>query len=111
MTSEADFLDQLIAPATSLRPGLATILGWDCVHFRPARTEHGWVTPVQGSLGAGWPDLVLVRDGRCLFVELKSDAGKVAPEQHAVHAALLACGLDVRVWRPSQIGEIAAVLA
>lgn len=29
----------------------------------------------------GWPDLVMVRDGRLLFVELKSNTGTVRDEQ------------------------------
>ena len=91
---------------------LAALLGWHAVHFRPAKTAHGWRTPVQGSLGAGWPDLTLVRakDQRLLFVELKSDAGKLSPRQIEVHAVLAAAGHPVNVWRPRDFEAIAAVL-
>jgi hypothetical protein len=60
----------------------------------------------------GWPDLTLIRrrDGRVIFAELKSERGKVTARQHQVHSLLLACGLDVRVWRPADFDEIAAVL-
>lgn len=69
---------------------LATILGWEWVHFRPAQTQRGWRTPVQGPLGKGWPDLVLIRsrDRRLVFAELKSDKGKTSAEQERVFDVL-----------------------
>ena len=60
---------------------LAAIYRWQFVHFRPAQTTRGWRTPVQGPLGKGWPDLVMFRGLRSLAIELKSEAGKVTPEQ------------------------------
>jgi hypothetical protein len=92
---------------------LATLRGWLFVHFRPARTAHGWRTPVEGTLGAGFPDLILAqpRTGRLLFVELKSDKGRLSPSQGEVHAILRAAGADVRVWRPSDFDAIAEDLA
>jgi hypothetical protein len=63
---------------------------------------------------AGWPDLVLVhtRTGRLLFVELKSQVGKIRPEQH-VWLRLLGMQHETLVWRPSDwySGSIRAVLA
>lgn len=71
---------------------LATALGWKWVHFRPGRTERGWRTPVEGPLGAGWPDLVLVRTGasirELLFVELKGSRGSFSVMQNAVEHVL-----------------------
>jgi hypothetical protein len=103
--TEREFRQQIVGPK-----GLATILGWLHAGFRPAQTAHGWRTPVTGELGAGWPDLTLVRvrDRRLLFVELKAETGEVSPAQHAVHATLRGAGLDVVVWRPSDwaTGEI-----
>lgn len=92
--SETEFLRQVLE--------LAAMLGWSGAHFRPALTSRGWRTPVQGPLGAGFPDLVLVnvRRRRVLFVELKSDAGKVSADQAAVLAALEEAGAETRVWRP-----------
>jgi len=83
----------------------AELFGWQWCHFRPAQTAHGWRTPVSGPLGAGWPDLVLVRvhDRRLLFVECKGPNGRLTPEQGAVIDTLRAAGLDVRVVRPEDV--------
>jgi hypothetical protein len=69
---------------------LAELLGYEWAHFRPARTEKGWRTPVSGPLGAGWPDLVLVRERDCrlLFLELKGERGKLSAAQVRVVTAL-----------------------
>jgi hypothetical protein len=76
---------------------LARLLGWRCAHFRPARTARGWRTAVQGD-GAGFPDLVLVRGERILYRELKTERGKLRPEQEAWLSALRAAGADAGVW-------------
>jgi len=103
---ENDLLTQLIDPET----GLATMLGWEVVHFRPAKTKRGWRTPVQGSLGVGWPDLILARPPRLIAAELKSDVGKVTEDQRRVLAVLGACGLEVHVWHPRDLDAIAVIL-
>lgn len=77
---------------------LAQILKWRVCHFRPAKTEHGWRTPVSAD-GAGWPDLVLVRD-RVLYRELKSARGTLSVGQQDWLHALKLAGQDVDVWRP-----------
>jgi hypothetical protein len=61
-------------------------------------TARGWRTPVTAD-GAGWPDLVLVRD-RVLYVELKTAKGKLSVEQRVWRAALEGCGEEFHVWRP-----------
>src|SRR5258705_9090381 len=38
---------------------LCRVLGLRTAHFRPARTEKGWRTPVSGD-GKGFPDLIIV---------------------------------------------------
>ena len=58
---------------------LARLLGWRVHHCRPARTGQGWRTPITGH--AGFPDLVLARRGVVIFAELKSERGKVSPDQ------------------------------
>jgi hypothetical protein len=56
-------------------------LGWLRCHFRPARTNRGYRTALQGD--AGFPDLVLVRedDRRLIFAEVKGDGDRIRPEQ------------------------------
>jgi len=62
----------------------------------------------------GFPDLVLVssRRGRVLFRELKTDKGRVSPDQRTWIDGLTAAGMDAGVWRPSDLtsGRILAEL-
>lgn len=60
---------------------------------------------------AGFPDEVLVRRDRIVFAELKAENGKVSPAQQEWLDDLAATGrVEVYVWRPSQLQEIAEVL-
>lgn len=89
---------------------LCRLLGWRTIHVRPARTAHGWRTPVQGD-GAGWPDLFMVRGGRLVAAELKADKGHVTGEQTAWLEALARAGAETFTWRPTDYPEaIAEVL-
>ena len=114
--SEKAFTKQII--------DLARLFGWKAAHFRPALTQRGrWVTAVQGD-GAGFPDLVLVHrgKGRVIFVELKTQIGKLSEKQEQWLDAL--CEVEKRycaltghdwvvrcaVWRPSQFDEITKIL-
>lgn len=102
----------------------AALTGWRRAHFRAARTERGYRTPVEAD-GAGFPDLVLVRQPELLFVELKAERGRLSPDQSAWLADLQACAdsaapwlrredsphggnprLEVYVWRPSDWPEV-----
>ena len=99
---------------------LAQRCGWLAAHFRPAMTQHGWRTAVQGN--AGFPDLVLVRGKRLIFAELKSEKGKLTEEQSAWINDLRGCHIlplgweeepplpEVYIWRPSQFDEIVSIL-
>jgi hypothetical protein len=91
---------------------LADVLGWTWAHFRPAKTAHGWRTPVSGTIGKGWPDLTLVRerDHRIVFAELKREGKHPDPDQQVVLDRLRAAGLEVHVWRPSDFAEVQRVL-
>ena len=48
----------------------------------------------------GWPDDVLCKPPRIIFVEAKSEKGKVTPKQAAWLDTLSDCGLECYVWRP-----------
>lgn len=98
---EADWQRQVI--------DLAHLHGWRIFHARPAQNARGdWRTPVAAD-GKGFPDLVMVRD-RVLFVELKSDRGRLTAEQRHWIDALEQSGAEVHVWKPDQFDEVHAVL-
>jgi hypothetical protein len=81
----------------------ARTLGWRVAHFRPAMTAKGWRTPVEAD-GAGFPDLFMVhwKNGMAPYaIELKSERGKVRPEQQDWLDALFRVGCYTAVWRPS----------
>lgn len=101
--TEAQLQEKVIA--------LAKAKGWLVMHSRPARTEKGWRTPIAGD--AGFPDLVLARDGRVLFAELKSESGRLTRQQREWLDALGAgqYAKSVHVWRPSDWPEIEGTLA
>ena len=75
----------------------ARTFGWSVTHFRPALTRHGWRTPLEGD--AGFPDLVLARQGRVLAVELKSATGRLRPNQEFWRDQLGAGERAVLTWR------------
>lgn len=102
----------------------AQIRGWLVMHTRPARTERGWRTPLQGD--AGYPDLTMARRGRLVIAELKSESGKVTREQAAwlehlpprvaqeddsADRDIHSHAIEVYVWRPRDWERIKEVLA
>jgi len=64
----------------------AQLGGWRVHAERPARQGDGWATPIQGD--RGFPDLVLVRSGVMLAVELKRRPHKLTDGQPEWLAAL-----------------------
>lgn len=83
---------------------LAHLFGWRVAHFRPARTQTGWRTPVAAD-AAGFPDLILVRD-RLIAAELKTERGTVSWPQQQWLDALQAAGVETHVWRPSDWADV-----
>jgi hypothetical protein len=98
---EADFQRDVVAFAKARR--------WHVQHSRTALSKSGrYSTPIQGH--AGFVDLVLVRDGVLLFVELKKVGAYLSPDQRIWHARLKAAAADIRIWRPTDWPEIEEVL-
>lgn len=100
--TEAELQDAVIA--------MARLHGWLIAHFRPARTAHGWRTPVAAD-GKGFPDLILARD-RLVAAELKIHPRKVTAEQREWLDALDQAGVETYVWtdRDWLTGRIDSVL-
>lgn len=68
----------------------AQLLGWLRYHTRQSK----------GSV-AGFPDLILLRNDRCLAVELKSAKGKPTTEQLMWLTAFDAAHVETAIWRPA----------
>lgn len=66
--TEAQLLDAVLG--TPRKPGLALALGW--LGYHTHRSQHS---------PAGFPDLTLVKDGRIVFAELKTERGKTSEDQ------------------------------
>lgn len=90
--TEAQFMANILS--------VARMCGWLVYHTHDSRRSE-----------PGFPDLVLVHTGRCLFRELKTEKGKLTAEQQKWIGALASSGADVGVWIPSQMQEIADLLA
>ena len=102
MMTEAEWQEQVIE--------LAHLLGWEHMHVRRSIGKGSkWTTATNVS---GWPDLTLwsERHRMLLFVELKSDIGKLTPDQNEVHRSLQAAGQAVLVWRPADLPAVQRVL-
>lgn len=83
----------------------ARLKRWRCCHIRPAKTNKGWRTPIEGDTGL--PDLILARDGRVILVELKRVGAYPVPSQKAW---LAAAGSNGYLWRPTDWDEVMDVL-
>jgi hypothetical protein len=99
--SEKDFLHQVT--------DLANIRGWHWVHIRSGMTRDSWRTPISGPLGKGFPDLLLCRRERILFLELKREGAKPTPEQIEVLGILGGAAETMLVW-PNDWDLIESVL-
>jgi hypothetical protein len=54
----------------------------------------------------GWPDLVLCRPPDLVFVELKTDRGRLRTEQVEWLGLLRGCGQEVHIWRPRDLEAV-----
>lgn len=92
-TTEKSFQEQVIE--------FARLSGWIAYHtFDSRRSEPGF------------PDLVLARVGEFqpLFVELKSEKGRLSEAQVKWRETLMLGGGGYRLWRPSDWEEIEETL-
>jgi hypothetical protein len=75
--------------------------------LREARIE-GWLRDQVRKLGGlclkfvspgnvGVPDRIIILSGHVIFVELKTDTGRLSPKQVAMHRIMQSRGADVRV--------------
>ena len=82
-------LQQLLTDAAELN-------GWLVFHDNDSRRN-----------AAGFPDLVLVKPPRVLFLELKSEIGRVRPEQHVWMDALMRSDtIGSAIVRPEHADQI-----
>lgn len=97
---EKDFETQVIT--------LARLKGWKVAKFRPARTLKGWRTAISAD-GQGWPDLFMVRGGRCIAGEIKVNTSASAEQLDWIQR-LHAGGIETFVWKPCDWTRIKDIL-
>lgn len=100
LITEAQFQQALIE--------FAALKGYLVAHFRPAQTQDGWRTAVQGD--TGFPDLVLTNGIITVFAELKSSLGDLSAEQYEWLYNLQMSGAMAFLWTPEDWDEILEVL-
>jgi hypothetical protein len=79
----------------------AQILGWRVAHFRTSMNLKGGYSTAVAADGKGFPDLVLVRGERLMFIELKSRSGKTSDHQNVWLSDLNKTAAEVFVFRPN----------
>jgi len=90
--------------------GLLIVDGWLFVHSRPALTSKGWRTALTGN--EGFPDYIATREGRLIFIELKSKTGNLVPEQYELLYELSkVSSAEVYLWTPDDFEEMTQVLS
>lgn len=90
--TERDFMQQII--------DLAKLRGWLVYHTHDSRRSE-----------AGFPDLVMVRGGNVLAIEVKSEKGKLTADQEEWLDALDLAIARATCWRPSDWPAIEEALA
>jgi hypothetical protein len=90
--------------------GVARRNGWRGHH---TRKSYGVVMGVSAPDAYGWPDWAFWHPLKRRFMlrELKSQRGRLTRDQAIVLAQIAQCGVDAKVWRPSDEREILETLA
>ena len=99
-----------------LQHAVMQYLGWalpaDAIaHHSPGegkRTKRAQGELKRSGYQAGWPDVLVIHQGRCFFIELKAAKGIVSPAQRAMKAKLYYCGCEVLVCKG--VPEVQAAL-
>lgn len=99
---EREFADQV--------ESILNVFGWTWKHDLPALRQSGrWATAVRGSIG--FPDYIAVRGDRVICAEIKAEKGRLTKEQKMWLSLLQQTGrVEVYVWRPSDLQQIAEIL-
>jgi hypothetical protein len=77
----------------------AKLAGWRVYHPYDSRRSE-----------AGWPDLAMVRAGRLVLAELKSEKGRLSEAQAEWIEELRLAPIEMCVWRPSDWPTIEELL-
>lgn len=76
---------------------LAAMYDWKCYHTHNSERSE-----------PGWPDLVLTKKDRgTLFVELKSENGRLTKAQEFWLMQLSDSGYETHVWKPRHVNAVA----
>lgn len=90
--SEKEYQGQILEAARTL--------GWAVYHTHDSRRS-----------APGFPDLVLMRPPRVLFVEVKREGGKLTSWQEYWRNGLQDCpGVEYHLWEPSDWASVVDVL-
>jgi len=88
--------------------GVAKRGGWHGVH---TRKSFGVMMGVFVEDAFGIPDWIFSNGVRTIWRELKSQRGRVSPQQRVWIDRLVSSGQDAKVWRPSDEREILETFA
>jgi len=76
-------------------------------------TRHFWLvwwTPISKRTNPGEPDLRMLRPPRYVLAELKSQTGRIRPEQAIALEYATQSNIENYLWRPSNWNEIIEIL-
>lgn len=78
-----------------------SLLGWLVLEYG----KPGGHRRLAGALPPGHPDLCCIKDGRIVWLELKTPQGKVTDRQELMHLEMTEAGANIRVVRSIEEAE------